>query len=221
MVVIYNHEQTFVRNNKGREIMRSKDPDLMKKIIDYIDQRYMDENIIPSMQEIADECNTCKSVISEYIKQMVEQGLVEKPQGARTIITPTMRKMHKGQIDVPVVGDIACGGPMLAEQNIVSIMTLPRELTGTGNFYMLYANGDSMIDAGIEDGDIVLVKLTHDVKDGDIVVALVDNENTLKRIYKDKEHNKVILHPENKKYKDIILDEVNIQGVATRVIKQL
>lgn len=201
--------------------MRSKSTELMKRIIDYIDLRYTEDNMVPSMQEIADECNTCKSVISDYIKDMVEKGLLEKPQGARTIITPTMKKMHKGQIEVPVVGDIACGGPMLAEQNIDSILTLPRELTGTGSFYMLYANGDSMVDAGIEDGDLVLVKLTHDVKDGDIVVALVDNENTLKRIYKDKENNKVILHPENKKYKDIILDEVNIQGVATRVIKQL
>ena len=78
-----------------------------------------------------------------------------------------------------------------------------------------------MIDAGIEDGDFVLVRNTNQANDGDIVVALVDDETTLKRIHFDNKNKKVILHPENKTMSDMIFDEVSIQGVAVNVIKKL
>ena len=79
----------------------------------------------------------------------------------------------------------------------------------------------SMIEAGIDDGDLVVVKKQVEANDGDIVVALVDNQNTLKRYFRDDENKKIILHPENKKMKDIIVDECCIQGVACHIIKEL
>lgn len=78
-----------------------------------------------------------------------------------------------------------------------------------------------MIEAGIDDCDFVLIRKTHEANDGDIVVALVDNENTLKRIFRDKENRKVILHPENSYMEDIIADGCEIQGVAEMVLKNL
>ena len=78
-----------------------------------------------------------------------------------------------------------------------------------------------MIEAGIDDGDLVVVKKQIYAEDGDIVVALVDNQNTLKRFYRDNDNRKVILHPENRRMKDIIVDDCFIQGVACHVIKNL
>ncbi|MGE9860934.1 LexA family protein, partial [Lachnospiraceae bacterium SGI.256] len=86
---------------------------------------------------------------------------------------------------------------------------------------ILRASGQSMIEAGIDDGDLVVVKKQVEAKEGDIVVALVDNQNTLKRYFRDDENKKIILHPENKKMKDIIVDECCIQGVARHIIKEL
>lgn len=82
-------------------------------------------------------------------------------------------------------------------------------------------SGQSMIEAGIDDGDLVVVRKQNVAKEGDIIVALVDNQNTLKRCFRDEKNKKIILHPENKKKKDIIVDECYIQGVACNVIKTL
>ena len=89
------------------------------------------------------------------------------------------------------------------------------------DFFILRASGQSMIEAGIDDGDLVVVKKQVEANEGDIVVALVDNQNTLKRYFRDDENKKIILHPENKKMKDIIVDECCIQGVACHIIKEL
>lgn len=86
---------------------------------------------------------------------------------------------------------------------------------------MLRANGESMIDAGISTCDLVLVRKQSEAKDGDIVVALVENENTLKRYFVDTENKQIRLHPENKTMEDIIVPDCKIQGVAVKVIKDL
>ena len=201
--------------------MRSKSTELMHNIVDYIDLRFAQDNKVPTMQDIADHFGVTKGSISQYIQVMVDRGLIEKENGARGLVTPNMKKLHKEMLSVPIIGAIACGTPVLSEENIETVVTLPRELTGTGNFYLLRAYGDSMIDAGIEDGDLVLVHNTHQAQDGQIVVALVENETTLKRFHFDEANKKVILHPENKTMQDMIFDEVSIQGVAVNVIKKL
>ena len=201
--------------------MRSKSTELMYAIVDYIDTRFAEDNKVPTMQNIADHFNVTKGSISQYVQVMVERGIIEKDNGARGLVTPKMKKMKSTACRVPIVGAIACGTPVLAEENIESIVTLPREILGNGEFYILKAFGDSMIDAGIEDGDFVLVRNTNQANDGDIVVALVDDETTLKRIHFDNKNKKVILHPENKTMSDMIFDEVSIQGVAVNVIKKL
>ena len=111
---------------------------------------------------------------------------------------------------------------MLEEENIEAYYWLPEELFGKGDFFFLRANGDSMIGAGIDDGDLVLIRRCDDAQVGQIVVALTDeNENTLKRFYPEPEKNQVRLKAENPKYKDIITRECHVQGVAVKVIKDL
>lgn len=89
------------------------------------------------------------------------------------------------------------------------------------HFFILRASGQSMIEAGIDDGDLVVVRKQVEANEGDIVVALVDNQNTLKRYYRDNANKKIILHPENKTMKDIIVDDCYIQGVACHIIKKI
>ena len=99
--------------------------------------------------------------------------------------------------------------------------SIPTEWLGSGEYFLLRANGDSMVDAGIDDEDIVIIRKTSEAEDGDIVVALVDNENTLKRLYRDEKKRKIVLHPENPDYDDIVVDYCEIQGVAVKVLKDL
>ena len=193
----------------------------MNDIVDYIDLRFFKDNKVPTMQDIADHFGITKGGVCQYIKAMIERGLIEKENGARGLVTPNMKKIQMESISVPIIGSVACGTPILSEENVETIVTLPRELTGSGSYYLLKTFGDSMLDAGIEDGDLVLVQNTNQAQDGQIVVALIDDETTLKRIHFDKANKKVILHPENKTMQDIVLDKVSIQGVAVSVIKKL
>ena len=106
-------------------------------------------------------------------------------------------------------------------ENMMWMTLLVYDYIIPGDFFILRASGQSMIEAGIDDGDLVVIKKQVEANDGDIVVALVDNQNTLKRYFRDDENKKIILHPENKKMKDIIVDECCIQGVACHIIKEL
>ena len=124
-------------------------------------------------------------------------------------------------IRAAVLGNIACGLPNVAEENIEEYVSLPESLFGRGEFYILRARGESMIEAGIEDGDLVVIRKQSDANDGDIIVALVEEEATLKRLYRDEENGRIILHPENKDMSDIVVDNCIIQGIAVKVIKDL
>lgn len=122
---------------------------------------------------------------------------------------------------VAVLGSISCGVPQLEEEYAEEFVTLPVSMFGKGEFYFLRANGNSMIEDGIDDGDLVLIRKQSEAKDGQIVVALVDNQNTLKRFFVDEKNHCIRLHPENKTMEDIIVPECVIQGVAVKVIKSL
>ena len=100
-------------------------------------------------------------------------------------------------------------------------MRLPIALFGQGDFYILRANGDSMIDANINHGDLVVVRQQDYAEEGQIVVALIEDEATLKRYYPEPERQRVRLHPENPKLQDIYVDDCSIQGVAVKVLKDL
>ena len=116
---------------------------------------------------------------------------------------------------------VSCGEPQYEEENFEAYVALPDALFGSGEHFILRAKGESMIEAGIDPGDLVVVRKQNTADEGDIVVALVDNETTLKRFFIDKEKKCVRLHPENRTMNDILVKSCYIQGVAQHVIKAL
>lgn len=165
--------------------MRSKDEGKMKSIVEFIDKTYFEYDYIPSVKEIADEMGMEKGNVSRYLAEMEKRGMVDIACGWRGVRTRSILKANDKGRRTPVIGEIACGTPILAEQNIESYVYLSSSLFGEGNFFILRAKGDSMINAGINDKDLVIVRQQNNAEDGQIVVALTDLENaTLKRFYK-------------------------------------
>lgn len=190
-------------------------------IIDYIDDYYFANNCVPTMQEIADGIHLNKSNVCRNLQEMSDRGLVEMTGGWRSIKTKKMSKTYVGAGRVPIVGSIACGTPMLAEENIESYLTISTAFLGQGKFFALRAVGHSMINANIDDGDFVIVKQQSEANEGQIVVALIDDAATLKRYYIDKKKRKIRLHPENDEMDDMFFDKIDIQGVVKKVIKDV
>lgn len=202
--------------------MRSKNEETILSIIEYINEKFFTVREIPSVQEIADHIGVVKSTVSKYLAEMENRGLITRDNTHYSIETLKMKKTMKNTQQLPIVGNIACGTPILAEQNIESYLTISGDFLGTGTFFVLMAKGDSMINAGINDGDYVIVRQQPSAEEGQIVVAMVeDGECTLKRYYKDKRRKKIRLHPENEKMKDMFFDNIEIQGVALKVIKNI
>lgn len=130
-------------------------------------------------------------------------------------------RYHKNVRKLPVLGKIACGDAKDSVNVDGQYFPIVDSILATGEYFVIIADGDSMIDAGIDEGDYIIVKSQPTAEDGDIVVALIDGETTLKRIRFDDKNKNIILHPENNKYEDIVYDCLDIQGVAVHVIKRL
>lgn len=199
--------------------MRRRNVELMNRIIEFAEQYYLENSSSPSVRVIADKFEIGVSTAYRYLLEMDERGLIT--YDGKRISNDRIEKLNSnsGVIRAAVVGSIACGIPNLAEENVEEYVSLPRSMFGDGEFFILRANGESMIDAGIETGDLVVIRKQACAEDGQIVVALVEDEATLKRLYRDK--GKVRLHPENRAMDDIIVDDCIIQGVAVKVIKDL
>lgn len=199
--------------------MRSKNPELMDKILKYAEQFYLDKGQSPTTSNIAKALNISKATAYRYLVEMDGNGMID--YDGQEIQTDVTRKLNKEQTQTPIVGSVPCGSPQYEEENIEEYVPLLTAIFGKGDFFILRASGTSMIEAGIDDGDLVVVRKQSYADDGDIVVALVDNQNTLKRFYKDEEQKKIVLHPENRRMKDIVVDECFIQGVACHIIKEI
>lgn len=199
--------------------MRTKDTALIEQIKKSIEKTYEESGRSPSVRQIAREVGCSYSTVSRYIKEMVERGMIARTSGEYE--TEAISKMNMDTVPVAVVGSVSCGPLTFAEENIEEYIKLPTSLLGQGKFFILHASGQSMIGAGIEDGDLVVVRQQPTAEPGQIVVALVEDEVTLKRFYPDPENGCVRLHPENNRLKDIIVDDCQIQGVAVKVLKDL
>ena len=199
--------------------MRRRNVELMNRIIEFAEQYYLENSSSPSVRTIADRFGIGVSTAYRYLLEMDERELIT--YDGKRISNDRIEKLNSnsGVIRAAVVGSIACGIPNLAEENVEEYVSLPRSMFGDGEFFILRANGESMIDAGIETGDLVVIRKQACAEDGQIVVALVEDEATLKRLYREK--GKVRLHPENRAMDDIIVDDCIIQGVAVKVIKDL
>ena len=205
---------------KKREGMQRKNEDLAIKIKRCIEEYYGEYGESPTVRYIANVVGCSKSNIQRYIEYWQEKGELSIENGEyETAIT---RATEKQTIAVPKLGYVPCG-PLSEEYECIDgYIRLPASFVGNSKkCFLLTASGNSMVDAGISDGDLVLVRQQETAEYNDIVVALVGNEVTLKRYRPDEKSGKIILHPENKRMKDIAVTECKIQGVAIRAIKNL
>lgn len=199
--------------------MRTKSIELMKQICKFAENFILDNNRSPSTTEIADEFRIARGTAYRYLVDMNERKLIE--YDGHSIQTEVTLKYKSKRSQAAIVGSIPCGSPQYEEEHIEAYVSLPESIFGSGEFYILRASGNSMIEAGIDDGDLVVIKKQKTANEGDIVVALVDGQNTLKRYYIDRRKRRVRLHPENSEMKDLYVNECEIQGVAQHVIKAL
>lgn len=201
--------------------MRSKSEAIMNEIIDYIDECFFESSYIPTIQEIASVVGLDKSNVSRYLQDMKSKGMIDIGNGNRSVRTSKISKTLENIRRIPVVGSIACGTPMLAEENIESYLTISGSFLGSGKFFALRAKGDSMINANIDDGDFVIVREQNTAEEGQIVVALINDSATLKRLYRDDSRKMIRLHPENDNMDDMFFNKVDIQGIVKKVVKDV
>ena len=206
--------------------MRTKSQKLMNEISAYVDQYYNERHTVPSVNEIAKGIGVAKATAYRYLVAMNDLGMLSYDGPSRTIVTKMISKFSDSTVPAPVVGAIPCGTPEEEEENIQEYVSLPVSLFGKGEFYILKASGDSMVDAGIEDGDLVVIRKQQEASIGDLVVALDEsNANTLKKYggIDSASHAAILLYQNQEKYPDkrILVKELIVQGVARHVIKAL
>lgn len=205
--------------------MRTRDPRKFELVEGFINSYKDKYRKAPSTYEIADGTGLSKTTVIRYLEWMKEDGRIEY-DGARGYMTQRDRKASRRVPGIPVLGDIACGLPLFAEQNIEEYVDLPESWVGSGQFFALHANGESMKNIGINSGDIVIIRQQDTAEPGQVVVALVDeNTATLKRYYPRPEEQIVELRPENDEFETQIIDlkekPFAIQGIAVKVLKDI
>ncbi|WP_067814370.1 transcriptional repressor LexA [Nocardia inohanensis] len=180
----------------------------------------------PSTREIGDAVGLRSgSSVSKHLKALEDRGFlrrsesVTRPMDVRLFLKPIAAPQHEDSVSVPVVGDIAAGVPILAEEHTDDVLSLPRELVGRGTVFGLRVRGDSMIDAAICDGDIVVVRKQNEAHSGEIVAAMLDGEATVK-VYR-RRNGHVYLEPRNPAYEVIDGDEAVVLGKVVSVMRRV
>ena len=200
--------------------MRSKSPELMSQIREYIERYFDRHSSTPTVREIAGAMHISTSSSHRYLVAMAERNMLSYENG---VLSTAKIEMMTPQVNhAAVVGSIPCGTPEEKEAQIEEYLPLSVSVFGNGSFYVLRASGDSMIEAGIDSGDLIIIKEQNSANIGDLVVALTDEDkNTLKRLCYDSEAKSFYLHPENQKLDDLYVKQLRVQGIATHVIKAL
>lgn len=199
--------------------MRQRDLDKQKKIIDFVNLYLAEKGYPPSVREICQAVGfKSTSTVHAYIKRLEEEGQIlkdaTKPRALK-ILDESEKRLegyiaHQEIDNVPVLGKITAGAPILALENIEETFPIPVQYLENSTSFMLKVRGDSMINAGILDGDYILVKQQNTAENGDMVVALIDEEATVKTFYKEKGYFR--LQPENPAYEPIIVENLSILG---------
>ena len=197
--------------------------DMQARILAYIEQEIRTRGYAPSVREIGEAVGLkSTSTVHGHLTRMEKKGLLHrdamKPRaiGLSSAFSPFDENASLREI--PVVGRVAAGTPILAEENIEETMTLPEEMVGSGELFILRVRGESMIQAGIMNDDYIVVHRQMNANNGEIVVAMIDDEATVKRFYKENGH--IRLQPENDAMEPIIVPEVTILGKVVSLIRK-
>ncbi len=193
-----------------------------KEIFDYIRKYAAKTGYPPTVREIGKAVGlTSSSTVHAHLANLEKIGLLRrdptKPRAIELLVEKTKQKLAGRGL--PVVGEVAAGEPLLAEENIEEYLELPDMIGGEEGDYILRVKGDSMKDAGILAGDYVVVKQTDDASNGEIVVALLEHEATVKRFFREKDQ--IRLQPENAAYKPIRTREATLLGKVVGVFRSV
>ena len=194
-----------------------------KEILKYIKQEILNKGYPPAVREICEAVNLkSTSSVHSHLETLEKNGYIRrdptKPR-AIEIIDDSFNLTRREVVNVPMVGSVAAGQPILAVENITSYFPIPAEFMPNAESFMLRVKGESMINAGIFDGDNVLVKRQSTASNGDIVVALVDDSATVKTFYK--EDGYIRLQPENDTMDPIIVPDCQILGKVIGIFRFL
>lgn len=196
--------------------------DLVKKekeIYEYIKQQIDEDGYPPSVREICNAVGlSSPSTVHRYINSLEEKGYIIKADSKKRAIKLAKQENGVDVLSVPVVGFVAAGQPILAEENIEEYFPLPINYAKNTDMFMLKVKGESMINAGILDGDYVIVEQKETAKNGEIVVALIDDSTTVKTFYKEKDH--IRLQPENDALEPIITKDAKIIGKVSGIFRK-
>ena len=220
------------KNGKKKELNTRQ-----KQILRYITKQIEKNGYSPSVREIGKAVGlSSTATVHTYLKQLEELKYIKKEnQKGRTLrvlkkedALYSPKKPVKGgkafynkkeMVDVPVIGKITAGAPILAVENITDTYPIPLDFVGNGNSFMLVVTGESMIEAGILDGDYILVRAQNVAENGEIVVALIEDEATVKTFYKEKDY--IRLQPENSTMDPIIVPDCKILGKVVGVFRKM
>ena len=217
--------------------MAKRDPNTINKreraILDYIEKQSQVNGYPPSVREIGKAVGLkSTATVHGYLAKLEEKGYIKKEsQKGRTLkllkgssgkaTTESRKDFYTGRemVDVPVIGKITAGAPILAVENITDTFPIPIDFVGNSESFMLTVRGESMIEAGILDGDYILVKKQNVANNGEIVVALIEDEATVKTFYKEKDY--IRLQPENSTMDPIIVPDCKILGKVGGVFRKM
>ena len=190
-----------------------------KEIYEYIKAQIDEAGYPPSVREICTAVGlSSPSTVHRYINNLEEKGYIIKDGSKKRALKLTKQEDGIDVLSVPVVGTVAAGQPILAEENIEEYFPLPVDFAKNADMFMLKVRGESMINAGILDGDYVVVEQRETAKNGEIVVALIGDSATVKTFYKEKEH--IRLQPENDELEPIIIKDAKILGKVSGVFRK-
>ena len=197
--------------------------DTQERILAYIQKEIQVRGYAPSVREIGDAVGLkSTSTVHGHLMRLEKKGLLYrdamKPR-AMGLANMSVAQEEPAVCQLPVVGCVAAGQPILAEESIEDFMTLPLEFVGDGEHFVLRVRGDSMIQAGIFNDDYIVVRKQQHANNGEIVVALVEDEATVKRFFKENGHFR--LQPENDAMAPIIVPTVTILGKVTSLLRRM
>lgn len=192
-----------------------------QEILEYIKDTILKKGYPPAVREICEAVQLkSTSSVHSHLETLERNGYIRRdPTKPRTIeiIDECFNLTRREMVNVPLVGTVAAGQPILAEENIQNYFPIPVDMLPNTELFMLKVKGESMINAGIFDGDQVIVSMQPTANNGDIVVALLDDSATVKRFYKEDGHYR--LQPENDTMEPIIADDVKIQGKVIGLVR--
>ena len=200
------------------------------QIYNFILKQVQEKGYPPSVREIATAVGlSSPSTVHAHLSVLEQKGYIKRdPSKPRAIVacqidleTPASKQTttDRNMLDLPLIGQVAAGSPILAEQNVEESFKLPISLIGDKGSFLLKVRGESMIEAGIFNGDYVVVEETKEVRNGDIVVAILDNEATVKTFYR--EENRIRLQPENSSMQAIYAINPIIAGKVTALFRTM